>query len=61
MELSAAYSPTSNGEANSAVKRVKHVITHSDSKVGSIRNVCHNINWEQKANGTGSAAKMFVQ
>ena len=52
MELFASYFPTSNGEAESAVKRVKHAITHSHGKFGSIRTVCHNINWEQRDNGT---------
>ena len=46
-ELSSAYSPQSNGEAEQAVKRVKAAIAHSDGTPAGITSVCHNLNWEQ--------------
>ena len=44
-DLSAAYSPQSNGEAESAVKRIKQAIAHSDGTPNDIKTACHNINW----------------
>ena len=47
IDLSAAYSPQSNREAEAAVKCIKYVIQHSDGTQNSIKTVCHNINWVQ--------------
>ena len=60
-ELSAAYSPQSNEEAESAVKLVKHVIFHCDGKVSSIKTACHYVNWEQRLDGSGSEEELFLQ
>ena len=59
-DLSAAYSPQSNGEAEAAVKRVKMAIAYSDGTPGSIRSVCHNLNWEQRPDKSGSPAELFM-
>ena len=40
-ELSAVYSPQSNGEAEMAVKHIKYPIQHSDGTPNSIKTVCH--------------------
>ena len=53
-ELSSAYSPQSNGEAEQAVKRVKAAIAHSDGTQGSIKSVCHNLKWEQRSDKSRS-------
>ena len=59
-DLSAAYSPQSNGEAEAAVKQVKLAIAHSDGTPGSIKAVCHNLNWEQRADKSGSPVELFL-
>merc|ERR1711873_19476 len=46
-ELSSAYSPQSNGEAEQAVKRVKAAIEHLDGTQPGITLACHTLNWEQ--------------
>ena len=48
-EMSSAYAPQSNGEAEQAVKRVKAAIAYSDGTPAGIISVCHTINWEQRA------------
>ena len=53
-QLSAAYSPQSNGEA---VKRIKYAIQHSDGTPNGIKTVCHNINWEQRPDKSRSPAE----
>ena len=59
-ELSSAYSPQSNGEAEQAVKRVKAAIAHSDGTPSSIKSVCHNLNWEQRHDRSGSPVELFM-
>ena len=59
-ELSSAYHPQSNGEAEQAVKRVKTAIRHSDGTPAGIASVCHTLNWEQRADGSGTPAEMFM-
>ena len=59
-DLSAAYSPQSNGEAEVAVKRIKHMIQHSNGTPNGIKTVCHNINWEQRPDKSGSPAELFL-
>ena len=59
-ELSATYSPQSNGEAESVVKRVKHAIAHSDGTASGIKTACHNLNWEQRVEKSGSPAELFL-
>ena len=43
-ELSSAYSPQSNGEAEQALKRVKAAIAHLDSTSAGITSTCQNLN-----------------
>ena len=57
-DLSAAYSPQSNGEAEATVKQVKMAIAHLDGTPGSIRSVCH-MNWEQRADKRGYPGELF--
>ena len=59
-DLPAANSPQSNEEVEAAVKQVKMAIAHSDGTPGSIKAVCHNLNWEQRADKSGSLAKLFL-
>ena len=59
-ELSSAYHPKSNGEAEQAVKRVKAAIAHSDGTPTGIASVCHTINWEQRADNSGTPAELFM-
>ena len=59
-DLSAAYSPQSNGEAEAAVKRIKQVIAHSDGTPNGIKTACHNINWEQRPDKRGFPAELFL-
>ena len=59
-DLSAAYSTQSNREAEAAVKRIKYAIQHSDRTPNSIKTVCHNINWEQRPDKSGSPAELFL-
>ena len=60
-ELSSAYSPQPNGETEQAVKRVKAVIAHSDGTPSSIKSVCHNLNWEQRSDRSGSLVELFMK
>ena len=59
-QLSSAYSPQSNGEAEQAVKRVKAAIAHSDGTTEGITSACHNLNWEQRPDASGSPAELFL-
>merc|ERR1711895_297761 len=59
-ELSSAYMPQSKGEAEQAVKRGKAAIAHSDGTTEGITSVCHNLNWEQHPDTTGSPAELFL-
>ena len=59
-ELSAAYSPQFNVEAEQAVKRVKVAIAHSDGTSASITSTCQNLNWEQRPDKSGSPAELFL-
>ena len=45
-DLSTAYSPQLNREAEAAVKHIKYAIHYSDGTQNRIKTVCHNINWE---------------
>ena len=58
--LSAAYSPQSNGKMEAAVRRIKMTIAHSDGTPSSIKSVCHNLNWEQRRDKSGSPAELFM-
>ena len=54
--------PKSNGEAESAVKRVKYAIAHNKSeKPLSIQAAIHNINLEQRLDMSGCAAELFLK
>ena len=65
-ELSAAFSPSDNGESESAVKRFKAALAHTDmenpnmvmSRLGAL---VSNINLEQHLDKSGSAAELFLQ
>ena len=59
-DLSAAYSPQSNGEAEAAVKWIKQAIAHSDGTPNGIKTACHNINWEQRADKSGFPVELFL-
>ena len=59
-ELSGAYSPQSNREAEAAVKHIKYAIQHSDGTPSDIKTVCRNINWEQRVDKSGSPTELFL-
>ena len=60
-ELSSAMNPEGNGEAESAVKRVKYAIAHTKSeKPMVIQSAVHNINLEQRVDMSGCAAELFL-
>ena len=59
-KVASAYSPQSNGEAEQAVKRVKAAIAHCDGTPAGITSVCHNLNWEQRPNKSGSLVELFM-
>ena len=42
------------------MKRVKAAIAHSDGTYEGITSACHNINWEQHPDKTGSPAELFL-
>ena len=61
-EISAALSPQSNGEAESAVKRVKHAISHAKSESPkAIEAAIHNINLAQRLDMSGCGAELFLK
>ena len=54
--------PESNGEAESAVKRVKYAIAHTKSeKPLTIQAAIHNINLAQRLDMSGCAAELFLK
>ena len=54
--------PEGNGEAESAVKRVKYAIAHTKSeKPLSIQAAIHNINLEQRLDMSGCAAELLLK
>merc|ERR1711895_146465 len=59
-ELSSAYMPQSNGEAEQAVKRIKRAIAHSDGTTEGITSACHNLNWEQRPDSSGCPVELFM-
>ena len=43
-----------------AVKRVKAAIAHCDGTPAGITSVCHNLNWEQRPDKSGSPVELFI-
>ena len=60
-ELSSAYNPEGNGEAEAGVKKVKLAIAHAGDKLESLNAIIANLNSDQRTNGSGSAAELFLQ
>ena len=60
-QISSAYNPEGNGEAESGVRKVKHAIAHAGDKLESINSIVANLNTDQRTDGSGSAAELFLQ
>ena len=60
-EISAAFSPQSNGEAESVVKCVKMAISHAKTdNVKALEAAIWSINWEQRLDLSGCSAEVFL-
>ena len=59
-DLLATYSPQLNREEEAAMNRIKQAISHSDGTPNGIKTACHNINWEQRPDKSGSPAELFL-
>ena len=60
-QVSSAYNPEGNGEAERNVGKVKHAIAHAGDKLESINAIVANLNTDQRTDGSGSAAELFLQ
>ena len=60
-ELSSAFNPESNGEAVILVKKVKLAISHAGDKLDTISATVANLNYDQRTDGSGSPAELFLQ
>ena len=60
-QVSSAHNPEGNGEAERAVGKVKHAIAHAGDKLESINSVVANLNTDQRTDGSGLAAELFLQ
>ena len=60
-QVSSAYNPEGNGEAERNVGRVKHAIAHAGDKLESLNSIVANLNTDQRTDGSGSAAELFLQ
>ena len=60
-QVSSAYNPEGSGEAERAVGKVKHAIAHAGDKLESINSIVANLNTDQRTDGSGSAAELFLQ
>ena len=60
-ELSSAHNPEGNSEAESGVKKVKLAIAHAGDKLESLNAIVANLNADQRTDGSGSAAELFLQ
>ena len=60
-QVSSAYNPEGNGEAERAVGKVKHAIAHAGDSLESINSIVANVNTDQRLDGSGSAAELFLQ
>ena len=59
--ISAAFNPEGNGEAERAVQSAKKAISHCKVGGNSIQSVVANLNHNQRVDGSGSLAKLFLQ
>merc|ERR1711867_356484 len=60
-QVSSAYNPEGNGEAERNVGKVKHAIAHAGDKLESLNSNVANLNTDQRTEGSGSAAELFLQ
>ena len=58
---SAAFNPEGNGEAERAVQSAKKAISHCKGGSNSIQSIVANLNHDQRVDGSGSAAEIFLQ
>ena len=59
--ISAAFNPEGNGEAERAVQSTKKAISHCQVGGKSIQSIVANLNHDQRVDGSGSAAEIFLQ
>ena len=60
-EIRSALSPQSNGESESALKKVKMAISHAKTdSVRALEAAVHTINWEQRLDLSGCSAELFL-
>ena len=59
--ISAAFNPEGNGEAERAVQAAKKAISHSKDDCKSIQSIVANLNHDQRVDGSGSPAELFLQ
>ena len=60
-QISSAYNPEGNGEAESEVKKIKLAIAHAGENLESLNSIVANLNTDQRTDGSGSAAELFLQ
>ena len=60
-QISSAHNPEGNGEAESGVKKIKLAIAHAGDKLESLNAIVANLNADQRTDGSGSAAELFLQ
>ena len=60
-QISSAYNPEGNHEAESGVKKIKHAIVHAGDKLESLNSIVANLNTDQRTDGSGSAAELLLQ
>ena len=60
-QISSAHNPEGNGEAEAGVKKIKLAIAHYGDKLESLNAIVANLNADQRTNGSGSAAELFLQ
>ena len=60
-ELSAAFSPESNGESEAGVKKERLAIAYAKNKLHTIPATVANINYEQRRDGSRCLAELFFQ
>ena len=59
--LSAAFNPEGNREAERAIQAIKKAISPAGDNLKSIKSCVANLNHDQRVDGSGSAAELFLQ
>ena len=60
-QISSTHNPEGNGEAEAGVKKIRLAIVHARDKLESLNAIVANLDTDQRADGSRSAAKLFLQ